>query len=137
MNSKRRSPKTKLKEKPKVVSESTSSTEKKLPRQSVLSENLTGIRIRGVKVSTEKDSQSRQEHNLSEIRKMLVHLDLNAEIGDIVRLGTHEENKNRTILLKIPSVWQRHLILASAKTLKLFVSCVCEQAINNGRSILG
>ena len=87
--------KTCLTKKQKVVLESTSSIENKLPRQSAIAGNLTGIRIRGVTESTEKDSRSRHEHNFSEIRKALVHPKVSAEIGDIVRLGSHEEKKKK------------------------------------------
>ena len=43
---------------------------------------------------------------------------MNAEIGDIVRLGPYEEKKTTTILPKVPNVWQRRMILSSAKKLK-------------------
>ena len=49
-----------------MVQESTWSMQNKLPRQSVVAESLTGFRFRGVTESTEKDSRSRQEHDLLE-----------------------------------------------------------------------
>ena len=76
---------------------------------------MIGIRIRGVTESTEKDFPSRQKHDSLDIRTILVHLDVTSEIRDIVKFGMHDEKENRTILLKISKVFQRLLILASAK----------------------
>ena len=43
-------------------------------------EDLTGIRIRGIPELKEKDPRMRQEHELSEVQKILAHLGW-AEIG--------------------------------------------------------
>ena len=45
-------------------------------------------------------------------------MDVNASIGDVIRLGRYDENKIRTILLKVPNAYQRQMILLSAKKLK-------------------
>ena len=83
-------------------------------------EDLTGIRIRGIPELKEKYPRMRQEHDLSEVQKTLAHLDVETESGDIVRLSKYEENKRRTKLLKVLTVWQRRLILSSARKLKTF-----------------
>ena len=81
-------------------------------------QGLTSIRMRGIPESKEKNPRMRQEHDLPEVQKILSHLDVETEIGDIVRLGKYDENKRRTILLKVPNVWERQLILSSARKLK-------------------
>ena len=68
-------------------------------------EELDGIRIRGIPELKEKNARLRNEHDYSEVQQILSHLEVNAEFGDIVRLGQYEEKKTRTILLKVPNVW--------------------------------
>ena len=81
-------------------------------------EELDGIRIRGIPESTEKEARLRQEHDLADVQKVLTHMDVNASIGDVIRLGRYDENKIRTILLKVPNAYQRRMILLSARKLK-------------------
>ena len=83
-------------------------------------EELDGIRIRGIPESTEKEARVRQEHDLAEVQKLLTHMEVNAIIGDVIRLGRYEENKTRTILLKVPNAYQRRMVLLSARKLKTF-----------------
>ena len=45
---------------------------------------------------------------------------VNADIGDLIRLERQEEDKTRTILLKIRNAYQRQMILLSARKLKTF-----------------
>ena len=45
-------------------------------------------------------------------------MDVSASIGDVIRLGRYDENKTRTILLKVPNAYQRRMILLSARELK-------------------
>ena len=45
-------------------------------------------------------------------------MDVNASIGDVIRLGRYDENKIITILLKVPNAYQRRMILLSARKLK-------------------
>ena len=59
--------------------------------------------------------------------KIMIHLDVDAGIVDTAKLEGHGDNRNRTILLKIPKAQHRYaLIFASAKKLKkslyMFVS---------------
>ena len=81
-------------------------------------EELDGIRMRGIPESTVKEARLRQEHDLAEVQKVLTHMDVNASIGDVIRLGRYDENKTRTILLKVPNAYQRRMILLSARRLK-------------------
>ena len=83
-------------------------------------EEIDGIRIRGIPESNEKEARLRQEHDLAQVQKLLAHVEVNADIGDVIRLGRHEEGKTRTILLKIPNAYQRRMILLSARKLKTF-----------------
>ena len=78
-------------------------------------EELDGIRIREIPESTEKEARLRQEHDLAEVQKVLTHMDVNASIGDVIRLGQYDEYKIRTILLKVPNAYQRRMILPSAR----------------------
>ena len=86
-------------------------------------EELDGIRIRGIPESTEKEARVRQEHDLAEVQKLLTHMEVNAIIGDVIRLGRYNENKTRTILLKVPNAYQRRMVLLSARKLKTFSLC--------------
>ena len=47
-------------------------------------------------------------------------MEVNAIIGDVIRIGRYEENKTRTILLKVPKAYQRRMVLLSARKLKTF-----------------
>ena len=78
-------------------------------------EELDGIRIRGIPESTEKEARVRQEHDLAEAQKLLTHMEVNAIIGDVIRFGRYEE-----ILLKVPNAYQRRMVLLSARKLKTF-----------------
>ena len=81
-------------------------------------EELDVIRIRGIPESTEKEARLRQEHDLDEVQKVLTLMVVNASIEDVIRLGRYDENKIRTILLKVPNAYQRRMILLSARKLK-------------------
>ena len=63
---------------------------------------------------------NRQKYDYTEVQKILTHLNMSTEINDIIRLGKYDENKTRTILIKIPNPWQRRKILLSARELKAF-----------------
>ena len=47
-------------------------------------------------------------------------MEVNAIIGEVIRLGRYEEKKPRTILLKVPNAYQRRMVLLSARKLKTF-----------------
>ena len=83
-------------------------------------EELDGIRIRGIPESTEKEARVRQEHDLAEVQKLLTQMEVKAIIGDVIILGRYEENKTRTILLKVPNAYQRRMVLLSARKLNTF-----------------
>ena len=46
------------------------------------------------------------------------HMNVDASIGDVIRPGRYDENKTRTILLKVPNACQRRMILLSSRKLK-------------------
>ena len=83
-------------------------------------EELYGIQIRGIKECADKNPMNRQNYDYMEVQKVLTHLNVSTEINDIIRLGKYNENKTRTILIKIPNPWQRRKILLSARELKTF-----------------
>ena len=83
-------------------------------------EEIDGIWIRGIPEPNKKEARLRQEHDLAQVQKLLAHVEVNADIGDVIRLGRHEEGKTRTILLKIPKAFQQRMILLSARKLKTF-----------------
>ena len=77
-----------------------SQREEKLPPRT---EELDGIRICGIPELKEKNGRLRNEHDYSEVQKILSHLEVNAEIGDIVRLGQYEEKKTQRPYQKYPT----------------------------------
>ena len=83
-------------------------------------EELDGIRIRGIKECADKKPMNRQNYDYMKVQKVLTHLNVSTEINDIIRLGKYDENKTRTILIKIPNPWQRRKIFLSAREFKTF-----------------
>ena len=81
-------------------------------------DELDGTRIRGIPESMEKEARLRQEHDLAKVQKVLTHMDVNASIGDVIRLGRHDENKTRTTIFKVPNAYQRRMIFLSLRKLK-------------------
>ena len=66
---------------------------------------LGGVRIHGVVESTgtAKAPREKNEHDMSQIHKMLTFMDIDCEITDVKWLGTCQEEKDRTILLRVPN----------------------------------
>ena len=54
-------------------------------------EEIDGIRIRGIPESNEKEARLRQEHDLAHVQKLLAHVEVNADIVEVIRLGRHEK----------------------------------------------
>ena len=65
------------------------------------SKQMDGIRVLGVAESIAETPREKNEHNVSEIYKMMTFMDIDCEITNIKRLGTYQEDKNRTILLRL------------------------------------
>ena len=82
------------------------------------------IRIRGVKESDDKDPRKRQEHDFSEVRKILTHMEVECKFHDLIRLGQRGNDRDRTILLQLPNVWLKRLILSLARKLKNYGAAV-------------
>ena len=87
-------------------------------KNSPAQEELTGIRIRDVAEPKDKNPRFRCEHDLAVIQKIVSHLDVVADIGDIVLMSSFDEQKNQTLLRKIPNIRQGKFILSSASKLK-------------------
>ena len=75
-------------------------------------------------------------------KKVLTHLNVSTEINDIIRLGINDENKTRTIQIKIPNPWQQRNILLSARELKTFDTPIflsrqltCEEAVMENKAL--
>ena len=64
---------------------------------------LCGVRIHGVVESTAKAPREKNEHDMSQIHKMLTFMDIDCKITDVKWLGTCQEEENRIILLQVPN----------------------------------
>ena len=67
-----------------------------------------GIRIIGVKESDDKDPRKRQEQDFYEVQKFLMEIE--CKFNDLITLGQRGNDRDRTILLKLPNVWLKRLI---------------------------
>ena len=74
--------------------------------------------MRGVKESDDKDPRKRQEHDFCEIQKILNHMEVECDFNDLIKLGQRGNDRDRTILLKLPNERLKRLILSSAPKLK-------------------
>ena len=64
------------------------------------------------------DPRKRQEHDFCKVQKFLIHMEVECKINDLIRLGQRGNDRDRTILLKLPNVWLKRLMLSSAQKLK-------------------
>ena len=67
-----------------------------------------GIRIIGVKESDDKDPRKRQEQDFYEVQKFLMEIE--CKFNDLITLGQRGNDRDRTILLKLPNKWLKRLI---------------------------
>ena len=81
-------------------------------------ENLDGFRSTGIPESRKGTARCRQEHDFNEIQKVLQTINVKEAISDVTRLGKNDTNKTRTILLKMPTPYQRRMILLSTRKLQ-------------------
>ena len=81
-------------------------------------EDLDGIQIRGIPESKNDDARCRQDFN--DVRNVLEHINVDAAISDVKRLGKYHRNKSNTTLDKVPNPLQRRMILLSARKLQYF-----------------
>ena len=75
------------------------------------------IRICGVAESTAKTPREKNEHNISEIQKMLTFMEIN-EIQKMLTFMESKEDKKRTILLQVPNNYHGRVILLLVAKLK-------------------
>ena len=59
-------------------------------------------------------------------------MELECKFNDSIRLGQRGNDRDRTILLKLPKVWLKRLILSSAQKLKNYgVSLIISKELTN------
>ena len=90
------------------------------PKSTAPIEELNEMRIGGILKRKEKGARERRKHSLTEVEKVLLHLELETTFTDIVRLEESDEKKTHTNPLKNPNPWQRRIFLSSANKLKIF-----------------
>ena len=73
----------------------------------------SGVRVRGIPELKDTNARRRAEHHKAEIEKLLKFLNVDSNIEDCRRIGTYNESKDRTILLKLSNDWNRKLLLLS------------------------
>ena len=56
-------------------------------------EKSDGIRIRGIPESKNDDARCRQEQDFNAVQKVLEHINVEAAISDVTRLGKYDTNK--------------------------------------------
>ena len=71
-----------------------------------------------MKESDDKDPRKRQEHDFCGVQKIFTHMEVEYKFNDLIRLDQRGNDRDRTILLKLPNVWLKRLILSSAQKLK-------------------
>ena len=81
---------------------------------------MDGSQIRGIPESKSDDVRCRQEHDFNEVQKAMEHINFEAAIRDVTRLGKHHTNITTTILLKVPNPYQKRTIPLSARKRQLF-----------------
>ena len=104
------------------------------------------LRISGIKENSENTNYiERQKSDLVYINKILKHLNKeNCKVTDCFRLGKfdHANTRPRTVLVTFSSVWDRNMILQSAKLLssfsdKIYISpALCPSDMQIERNIL-
>ena len=72
-----------------------------------------GERVRGIPELKDTNARKRAEHDKAEIGNILKFLNVNSNIEDCWRIGTYNENKDRTIIVKLITDWNRKLLLLS------------------------
>ena len=73
----------------------------------------SGVRVRGIPELKDTNARRRAEHKKAEIEKLLKFLNVDSNIEDCRRIGTYNESKERTIIVKLSNDWNRKLLLLS------------------------
>ena len=64
------------------------------------------------------NARKRAEHDKAEIENVLKFLNVDSNIEDCRRIGTYNQNKDRTIIVKLSNDWNRKLLLLSLGKLR-------------------
>ena len=99
-----------------LLVKSDSNEKKKQPRVHEASIK-DGIRIRRIVESEDRDPRKRQEYDMIKEKEVLDHIGVEKEISGLIRI-VKTQDKNRTIILKVPNQWKKRTILATAARLK-------------------
>ena len=78
----------------------------------------SGVRVRGIPELKDTNARKRGEHDKAEIENLLKFLKVDSNIEDCRRIGTYNENKDRTIIVKLSNDWNRKLLLLSLGRLR-------------------
>ena len=80
----------------------------------------SGVRVRGIPELKDTDARKRAEHDKAEIENILKILNADSNIEDCRRIETYNENKDRTIIVKLSNDWNRKLFLLSLGKLQKY-----------------
>ena len=78
----------------------------------------SGVRVRGIPELKDTNARKRAEHDKTEIENILKFLNIDSNIEDCRRIWTYNENKDRTIIVKLSNDWNRKLLLLSLGKLR-------------------
>ena len=78
----------------------------------------SGVRVRGITELKDTNARKRAENDKAEIENILKFLNVDSNIEDCRRIGTYNENKDRTVLVKLSNDWNRKLLLLSLGKLR-------------------
>ena len=71
----------------------------------------SGVRVRGIPELKDTNARKRAEHDKAEIENILKFLNVDSNVKDCRRIGTYNENRDRTIIVKLRNDWNRKLLL--------------------------
>ena len=84
-------------------------------RNNGVKENYDGIRLRGITESKAGTGGEQYDEDVEQVERIFIFLAVkNCPIDDVKRIRTYDQNKNRTILVKVSNDHQRRKILLSA-----------------------
>ena len=86
-------------------------------------EDYNGIRILGVPESKAQTSREKYEEDLGEVKKIFQHLNVEASVDAVARLGKPQGDKTRGIV-KIPNEHYRTVIILTVGKLKTYEKSV-------------
>ena len=78
----------------------------------------SGVRVRGIPELKDTNARKRAQHDKAEIENILKFLNVDSNIEDCRRIGTYNENKDRTIMVKLSNDWNGKLLVLSLGKLR-------------------